>query len=100
MSRPTALPAPGSSDVLYLVDLSGYLFRASHAVAPLNSASGEPTHATLGTVNMLSKLVDDRRPQYLGIAMDSPGKRLRDEIDARYKAHRPPPPDDLVIQLK
>lgn len=100
MSRPTALPPPGAPDVLYLVDLSGYVFRAYHAVAPLNSASGEPTHATYGTVTMLSKLVDDRRPTYLGIAMDSPGRTFRDEIDARYKAHRPAPPDDLVIQLK
>ncbi|MEZ4296508.1 MAG: 5'-3' exonuclease H3TH domain-containing protein [Polyangiaceae bacterium] len=100
MSRPTALPAPGAPDVLYLVDLSGYVFRAYHAVAPLSSPSGEPTHATYGTVNMLSKLVDDRKPAYLGIAMDSPGKTFRDEIDARYKAHRPPPPEDLTVQMK
>jgi DNA polymerase-1 len=100
MSRPTALPPPGAADVLYLVDLSGYVFRAYHAVAPLTSPSGEATHATYGTVNMLAKLVDDRKPAYLGIAMDSPGKTFRDEIDARYKAHRPPPPEDLVVQMK
>ena len=100
MSRPTTLPAPGAPDVLYLVDLSGYVFRAYHAVAPLTSASGEPTHATYGTVNMLSKLVDDRKPAYLGVAMDSPGRTFRDEIDARYKAHRPPAPEDLQIQLR
>lgn len=100
MSRPTALPPPGAPDVLYLVDLSGYVFRAYHAVAPLTSPSGEPTHATYGTVNMLAKLVDDRKPAYLGIAMDSPGKTFRDEIDARYKAHRPPPPEDLTVQMK
>ncbi len=100
MSRPTALPPPGAPDVLYLVDLSGYVFRAYHAVAPLTSPSGEPTHATYGTVNMLSKLVDDRKPAYLGVAMDSPGKTFRDDIDARYKAHRPPPPEDLVVQMK
>ena len=45
--------APGAPDVLYLVDLSGYVFRAYHAVAPLTSPSVEPTHATHGTVNML-----------------------------------------------
>lgn len=100
MSRPTALPPPGAPDVLYLVDLSGYVFRAYHAVAPLTSPSGEPTHATYGTVNMLSKLVDDRKPAYLGIAMDSPGRTFRDDIDARYKAHRPPPPEDLTVQMK
>jgi DNA polymerase-1 len=100
MSRPTVLPPPGAPDVLYLVDLSGYVFRAYHAVAPLTSPSGEPTHATYGTVNMLSKLVDDRRPAYLGIAMDSPGRTFRDDLDANYKAHRPPPPEDLTIQMK
>ena len=100
MSRPTALPASGSSDVLYLVDLSGYVFRAYHAVAPLTSPSGEPTHATYGTVNMLQKLVDDRRPMYLGVAMDSGGRTFRDDLDANYKAHRPPPPEDLSLQMK
>ena len=100
MSRPTALPAPGSPDVLYLVDLSGYVFRAYHAVAPLTSPSGEPTHATYGTVNMLQKLVDDRRPMYLGVAMDTGGRTFRDDLDANYKAHRPPPPEDLTVQMK
>jgi len=100
MSRPTALPPPGAPDVLYLVDLSGYVFRAYHAIAPLSSASGEPTHATYGTVTMLSKLVDDRKPAYLGVAMDSAGPGFRGELDARYKAHRPAPPEDLIQQMK
>ncbi len=99
-TRPTALPPPGSADVLYLIDLSGYIFRAYHALAPLASPRGEPTHATFGTVNMLQKLVDERKPVYLGIAADAPGPRLRTEIDARYKAHRPPPPEDLIVQIK
>ncbi len=99
MSRSSSLPAPGSPDVLYLVDLSGYVFRAYHAVAPLTSPSGEPTHATYGTVNMLAKLVDDRKPVYLGVAMDSAGRTFRDDIDPRYKAHRPPPPEDLKVQM-
>jgi DNA polymerase-1 len=99
-SRPTALPPPGADDVLYLIDFSGYVFRAYHAIAPLTSARGEPTHATFGTVSMLQKLIEERKPVYLGVAMDSPGPRLRTELDARYKAHRPPPPDDLVVQMK
>ncbi|HZF52237.1 MAG TPA: DNA polymerase I [Polyangiaceae bacterium] len=98
-TRPTELPAPGSPDVLYLVDLSGYVFRAYHAISPLTSPSGEPTHATYGTVTMLSKLIAQRKPAYLGIAMDPPGGTFRDQIDARYKAHRPPPPADLMVQM-
>ncbi|AUX27310.1 DNA polymerase I [Sorangium cellulosum] len=97
--RPTALPPAGAPDVLYLIDLSGYVFRAYHAISPLSSPSGEPTHATYGTVAMLTKLVDERKPAYLGVAMDSPGKTFRDELDARYKAHRPPPPPDLGVQM-
>lgn len=98
-TRPTALPPAGATDVLYLVDLSGYVFRAYHAISPLSSAGGEPTHATYGTVAMLSKLVDERRPAYLGVAMDSGGRTFRDDLDARYKAHRPPPPPDLTVQM-
>jgi DNA polymerase-1 len=98
-TRPTELPAPGSPDVLYLIDLSGYVFRAYHAIGPLTSPSGEPTHATYGTVTMLSKLISQRKPTYLGIAMDPAGGTFRDAIDARYKAHRPPPPPDLSIQM-
>jgi DNA polymerase I len=99
-SRPTALPPAGAADVLYLIDFSGYVFRAYHAIAPLSSPRGEPTHATYGTVAMIQRLIEERKPVYLGVAMDSPGPRKRAEIDARYKAHRPPPPDDLVVQLQ
>src|SRR5260370_29475376 len=99
-SRPTVLPPRGARDVLYLVDLSGYVFRAYHAMEPLSSPRGEPTHATYGTVAMLQKLIAERQPMYLGVAMDAPGPRLRTGIDARYKAHRPAPPEDLMVQMR
>jgi DNA polymerase I len=93
------LPEPGASDVLYLIDLSGYVFRAYHALPPLSSSRGEPTHAVLGTVNMLQKVVGERRPHMLAVAMDSPGPTFRHNLDARYKATRPPPPPDLSQQM-
>jgi DNA polymerase-1 len=99
-TKPTELPPPGAPDVLYLVDLSGYVFRAYHALPPLTSPTGEPTHAVYGTVGMLTKLVEERKPALLGVAMDSPGKTFRDELDERYKAHRPPPPPDLSQQME
>ena len=97
--RPAALPEPGARDVLYLVDLSGYVFRAYHALPPLSSSRGEPTHAVLGTVNMLQKIVGERRPHMLAVAMDSPGPTFRHDLDGRYKATRPAPPPDLAQQM-
>jgi DNA polymerase I len=99
-SGATELPAPGAPDVLYLIDLSGYLFRAYHALPPLTSPSGEPTGAVFGTVAMLSKLFVERQPAMVGVAMDSPGPTFRVEIDAKYKANRPPTPPDLPPQIQ
>jgi DNA polymerase-1 len=93
------LPEAGASDVLYLVDLSGYVFRAYHALPPLSSSRGEPTHAVLGTVNMLQKVVGEKRPHMLAVAMDSKKRTFRHDIDARYKATRPAPPPDLSQQM-
>ncbi len=100
VTRKAELPPPGAPDVLYIIDLSGYVFRAYHAIqTPLTSPTGEPTHATYGTVSMLSKLVDERKPAFLAVAMDSPGRTFRDDLDDRYKAHRPAPPPDLHVQM-
>lgn len=93
------LPEPGAADALYLVDLSGYVFRAYHALPPLSSSRGEPTHAVLGTVNMLQKIVGERRPHRLAVAMDSRGRTFRHDVDVRYKATRPAPPPDFSQQM-
>jgi DNA polymerase-1 len=98
--RARALPAPGSPEHLYLVDLSGYVFRAYHAIAPLSSTKGEPTHAVLGTANMIQKVVNERKPHSFAVAMDSKGPTFRHALDERYKAHRPAPPPDLSQQMK
>ena len=99
-SGASELPAPGAHDVLYLIDLSGYLFRAYHALPPLTSPAGEPTGAVFGTVAMLSKLFAERRPAMVGVAMDSSGPTFRVAIDAKYKANRPPTPPDLPPQIQ
>src|SRR5262245_9662245 len=96
----TALPAPGAPDVLYLVDLSSYVFRAYHAISPLSNTKGEPTHATYGTVSMLQKLVGERRPSYLAVAMDSKKRTFRHELFSAYKATRTERPPDLTIQME
>ncbi len=95
----TELFPAGTPDVLYLVDLSSYVLRAYHAVAPLNGPSGEPTGAVHGTISMLERLLRERRPQLFAIAMDSGRVTFRKDIYPEYKAHRPPAPDDLRSQL-
>jgi len=95
----TRLFAPGAEDVVYLVDLSGYVFRAYYAVAPLTSPTGEPTHAVFGTINMLERLIRERRPARLAVAMDSRRETFRKAIFPDYKGNRPPPPEDLPPQM-
>lgn len=99
MPQPATLPPPGSDDVLYLVDLSGYVYRAYHAIAPLSSSRGEATHAVLGTVNMLQKVVNERLPAMFAVAMDCKGPSFRKELDPRYKATRQAMPVDLGPQM-
>jgi DNA polymerase-1 len=95
----TRLFPPAEPDVLYLVDLSGYVFRAYHAITPLSSPTGEPTHAVFGTVNMLERLIRDRRPALLAVAMDSRSETFRTELYPAYKTNRPPAPEDLKQQM-
>ena len=94
----------GSGDHLYLVDGSGYIFRAYHALPPLTRKSdGLPVGAVSGFCNMLVKLLDEmdsaETPTHLGVIFDASGRSFRNEIYADYKAHRPPAPEDLVPQF-
>ena len=85
---------------LVLVDGSSYLYRAFHALPPFTNASGEPTGAVLGVVNMLLKFLREHEPATMVVVFDAPGKTFRDELFAEYKAHRPPMPDDLRVQVE
>jgi DNA polymerase-1 len=98
------LSALKKGDHLYLVDGSGYLFRAYHALPPLTRKSdGLPTGAVSGYCNMLWKLLEDLkggdRPTHLAVIFDAGEKTFRNEFYPQYKAHRPPPPEDLVPQF-
>ena len=97
--RKARLPDPGDPRALYVIDISGYVFRAYHALPPLQSPKGEPTHAVLGVTTMLLKLVADQRPAMLAVAMDSRGKSFRHELFEGYKATRPAQPPDLSQQI-
>jgi DNA polymerase I len=84
---------------LILVDASGYLFRAYHALPKLTNSKGEATGALLGVIGMLRKLIDEHRPDYIGVVFDAPGKTFRDAIYPQYKAHRPAMPEELREQI-
>src|SRR6201992_2312068 len=91
-------------DHLYLIDGSGYLFRAYHALPPLTRKSdGLPTGAVSGYCNMLWKLLEDMKsgdaPSHLAVIFDASEKTFRNKIYKEYKAHRPPPPEDLIPQF-
>ncbi|ANI29802.1 DNA polymerase I [Yersinia entomophaga] len=85
---------------LILVDGSSYLYRAYHAFPPLTNASGEPTGAMYGVLNMLRSLLLQYHPSHVAVVFDAKGKTFRDELFAEYKSHRPPMPDDLRSQIE
>ncbi|HID04084.1 MAG TPA: DNA polymerase I, partial [Desulfobacterales bacterium] len=87
------------SDEVYLVDGSAYIYRAYHAVAPLTNSEGMPTHAVFGFMNILRRLLKEKKPQYLAVAFDMRGPVFRHEIYPEYKANRPPMPEDLAVQI-
>jgi DNA polymerase-1 len=84
---------------VYLIDGSAYIYRAYHAIAPLSNSKGLPTHAVLGFVNMVKRLIKDRQPEFLAIAFDSRGPVFRHQLYQAYKANRPPMPEDLSVQI-
>ncbi len=85
---------------LVLVDGSSYLFRAFHALPPLENSKGQATGAIYGVINMLNKLVEEYKPEQIGVVFDAKGKTFRNDLYEEYKAHRPPMPDELRSQIE
>jgi DNA polymerase I len=103
-AKPVAAKAPAKGDHVFLVDGSSYIFRAYHALPPLNRKSdGLQVNAVLGFCNMLWKLLrdmpEDNRPTHLAIIFDKSEITFRNKLYPDYKAHRPPAPDDLIPQF-
>ncbi|MDR3489951.1 MAG: DNA polymerase I [Bradyrhizobium sp.] len=102
--KPAAVKALAKGDHVFLVDGSSYIFRAYHALPPLNRKSdGLQVNAVLGFCNMLWKLLrdmpPDNRPTHLAIIFDKSEITFRNKLYPDYKAHRPPAPDDLIPQF-
>src|SRR6202000_3006082 len=89
-----------SARKLILVDGSGYLYRAFHALPPLTNSRGEPTGAVLGVLNMLNKMIKEEAPDRIAVVFDAPGRTFRDDLFDQYKAHREPMPDNLTAQVQ
>ena len=92
-----------ASQHLYLVDGSSYIFRAYHRLPPLTNRHGLNVGAVYGYTTMLWKLANDLHkadgPTHLAVVFDASSKTFRNEMFDGYKAHRPPPPPDLVPQF-
>ena len=88
---------------LYLVDGSGYIFRAYHRLPPLTNRHGEPVGAVYGYTTMLWKLAEalhaEDGPSHMAVILDKSSTTFRNDMYDQYKAHRPPPPEDLVPQF-
>ncbi|MCL2468720.1 MAG: DNA polymerase I [Alphaproteobacteria bacterium] len=84
---------------LYLVDGSGFIFRAYHALPFMSRPDGTPVHAVYGYCAMLQKLLLDLGAQHIAVIFDAARKTFRQDIYPAYKANRPPPPEDLVPQF-
>ena len=86
-------------DQLVLIDGSGYIFRAFHALPPMTRADGTPVNAVFGFTGMVMKLVDDLAPSHVAVVFDSARQTFRNDIYADYKANRTEPPEELVPQF-
>ena len=84
---------------LTLIDGSGFIFRAFHALPPMTRPDGTPVNAVYGYCTMLNKILGDSKIQHIAVIFDAGRKTFRNEIYPEYKAHRPPPPPELVPQF-
>lgn len=84
---------------LYLIDGSGFIFRAYHALPPLTRADGVSVGAVLGFANMLVKLLGERDVDHIGVIFDHSRKSFRQDLYPAYKANRAATPEDLIPQF-
>lgn len=88
-----------SKETLFLIDGSGFIFRAYYALPPLTRKDGTPVGAVLGFTNMLTKVLTEMDAHYLGVIFDAGRKTFRNDIYEEYKANRKETPEDLIPQF-
>jgi len=84
---------------LVLIDGSGFIFRAFHALPPMTRPDGTPVNAVFGFTNMLAKLLKEHVGTHIAVIFDAGRLTFRNRLYDAYKAHRPPPPDELIPQF-
>jgi len=91
---------PSAPKKLFLVDAMAHIYRAFYApMVRMNAPSGVPTKVPFLFANILRRLIKDYQPDYLGVVFDTKGPTFRDKLFEKYKAQRPPMPDDLSVQI-
>jgi DNA polymerase-1 len=88
-----------SSKRLFLIDGMSHIYRAYYAIRNLSNSKGLPTNAIYGFTAMLRKLIQDQKPEYIGVALDLEGPTVRHEKYQDYKATRKPMPPELTLQI-
>src|SRR5580658_6818903 len=92
------MPDPASAGSLYLLDAHGLIFQMYFGVkGGMTAPDGRPTNAVFGVTRALMDLYD-RGADYLIAALDNKEPTFREALDASYKAHRDPPPEELLVQ--
>jgi DNA polymerase-1 len=94
-----AAPASPASPHLILIDGSGFIFRAFHALPPMTRPDGTPVNAVFGFTNMLARLLKDHVGTHFAVIFDAGRLTFRNRLYDRYKAQRPQPPDELIPQF-
>jgi len=84
---------------LFLIDATAFCYRAFYAIKGLSTSSGQPTNAVYGFVNMLNKIIKEKRPEFIAACFDVSRETLRQKKFAEYKMQRPPMPEGLAGQL-
>ncbi len=84
---------------LVLVDGSGFIFRAFHALPPMSRPDGTPVNAVFGFCNMITRLMKEHTGTHLAVIFDAGSKTFRNRMYDQYKAHRPEPPEELIPQF-
>jgi DNA polymerase I len=93
-------PEPKTLQRLFLVDAMAHIYRAFYApMVRMNAPDGTPTKVPFLFANILRRLIKDYHPDYIGIVFDTTKPTFRDKLFEAYKAHRPPMPDEMTLQL-